>query len=281
MYRVRYLQPSDRRLGRHVNHDPRSRRYSVGVPTVAITSVHHERHVPIFDQGNVGSCTGNAAIGCMGTGQFFATVDANEQAVYPLTEGGAVLVYGAATAIDGYPGTYPPEDTGSDGLSVAKVLKSAGWISGYEHAFTFADGLAALMSRPLIVGVNWLDGMFSPDVNGVIHPTGGIAGGHEFVWDSYDAASKLCGFTNSWGASWGAAGRFFMPAGEWASLLAQDGDVTSFVPSTDPAPQPQPTTDPGDVLWAATKAWSKAGHVGSNAAAARAVKRWADRTGRS
>jgi len=280
MYRVRYLQPTDRRLGRHVNHDPRSRRFPVRLPAVPITSVRHERHIPIFDQGNLGSCTGNAAVGCMGTGQFFATVDANEQAQFPLTEGGAVLVYGAATAIDSYAGTYPPDDTGSDGLSVAKVLKTAGWISGYEHAFSIADGLTALMSRPLIVGVNWMDDMFSPDINGIVHPTGGIAGGHEFVWDSYDAGTSLCGFTNSWGKGWGAAGRFFMLANEWEELLAQDGDVTSFVPSTVAPPQPQPTTDPGDVLWGATKGWSAAAHVGSNAAAARAVKRWAVRTGR-
>ena len=281
MYRVRYLQPAVRRLGRHVNHDPRSRRFPVRAPAVPITSVRHERHVPIFDQGNVGSCTGNAAIGCTATGPFFATVDANESATYPLTEGGAVLVYGAATAIDSYAGTYPPDDTGSDGLSVAKVLKSAGWISGYEHAFSLTDGLTALMTRPLIVGVNWMEDMFSPDRNGVAHPTGAVAGGHEFVWDSYDAETSLCGFTNSWGEGWGAAGRFFMLANEWEKLLAQDGDITSFVPTTDPEPIPQPTNDPGDVLWAATKQWANASHVGSNAAAARAVKRWATRTDRT
>lgn len=281
MYRVRYLQPTDRRLGRHVNHDPRSRRFPVRVPEVAITSVMHERHVPIFDQGNLGSCTGNAAVGCMATGPFFATVDANEQAQYPLAEGGAVLVYGAATALDSYPGTYPPQDTGSDGLSVAKVLKNAGWISGYEHAFSITDGLAALMTRPLIVGVNWYEDMFNPDANAQVRPTGALAGGHEFVWDSYDAGVKLCGFSNSWGSGWGASGRFFMTAADFATLLAKDGDVTAFVLSTDAPPQPQPTNDPGDALWADTESWSKANHIGGNAAAARAVRRWAAATERS
>jgi hypothetical protein len=281
MYRARYLQPTDRRLGRHVNHDPRSRRFPVREMAGTVASVRHERHVPIFDQGNLGSCTGNAAIGCMSTGSFFATVDANEEAQYPLTEGGAVLVYGAATAVDSYAGTYPPEDTGSDGLSVAKVLKSAGWISGYEHAFSFDQGLAALMAHPLIVGVNWYDDMFSPDPSGRVRPTGGLAGGHEFVWDSYDAIAKVCGFTNSWAGSWGLNGRFTMTVADFTKLLAQDGDVTSFVPITTAPPQPQPTSDPGDVMWAATKAWSKTSHVGSNAAAARAVARWATRTNRS
>jgi hypothetical protein len=217
----------------------------------------------------------------MATGVFYGTVTSDEAATYPLTEGGAVLVYSAATAIDGYMGTYPPEDTGSDGLSVAKVLRGAGWISGYEHAFTYADGLLALMSRPLITGVSWFEDMFRPDVNGVVHPTGELAGGHEFVWDEHDADRGLEGFTNSWGPDWGVVGRFYMATREWASLLAQDGDVTSFVPISDPAPAPTPSTDPGDVLWDATRAWSKANHVGSNAAAARAVRRWATRTDRS
>jgi hypothetical protein len=281
MYRVQYLNVSDRRLGRHVLHDPRSRRFPVSAPDVPIASVHHERHAEVFDQGNLGSCTGNAAIGCMATSPFFATVDAHELAEYTLSEGGAVLVYSAATALDAYPGTYPPDDTGSDGLSVAKVLRNAGWISGYEHAFSLDQGLQALMSRPLIVGVNWFSEMFSPDVNGRVRPTGDLAGGHEFVWDSYDHVSGLCGFTNSWGPGWGESGRFFMLDTDFASLLAQDGDITSFVPISDPAPVPIPSADPGDVLWEATRAWTLAGHVGSNAAAARAVRRWAVRTERT
>jgi hypothetical protein len=238
-------------------------------------------HSYVAEGVGVHNCTGNAAIGCMATGPFFATVDAHELTEFPLTEGGAVLVYGAATALDAYPGTYPPDDTGSDGLSVAKVLQHAGWISGYEHAFSLADGLQALMSRPVIVGVNWFSEMFSPDVNGVVHPTGDLAGGHEFVWDEHDADRGLEGFTNSWGPGWGVGGRFYVATREWASLLAQDGDVTSFVPISDPAPIPTPSTDPGDVLWEATKAWTLAGHVGSNAAAARAVRRWATRTNRT
>jgi hypothetical protein len=283
MYRVRFVNVTDPRLGRHVAHDPRSRRYPVRT-SVPITSVHHERRIPIFDQGRVRSCTGQAAVGCMGTGLFYDSIDtAHTMPRYAPTEEGAVACYSRATQVDDYAGTYPPDDTGSDGLSVAKTLVEAHEISGYEHAFTFEQGLQALMSRPVIVGVNWYDGMFRTDADGYVRPTGSLAGGHEFVWDSYDVGAQVCGFTNSWGTSWGASGRFFMHADDWEFLLDQDGDVTSFVPITQPAPVPapvDPAVDDADrALWASTRAWSSEGHVGGNKKAAKAVKKWASTKG--
>jgi hypothetical protein len=281
MYRVRFANTTDARLGRHVNHDPRSRRFPVRAD-VPIVSVRHERHVPIFDQGETGSCTGNAAVGCMGTGPFFGSVIDPR---FPFDEGGAVVCYSRATQLDNYPGTYPPEDTGSDGLSVAKALVEAGEISGYEHAFSLEQGLQALMSRPLIVGVNWMNDMFAPDPWGIVHPTGSLAGGHEFIWDEHDAAQGLEGFTNSWGEGWGDRGRFYMHTEEWERLLAQDGDVTSFVPITEPAPVPDPSVpvpapDESDRgLWLATKGWSAENHVGANKAAAKSVRNWAKSKG--
>lgn len=285
MYRVRFANVADNRLGRHVNHDPRSRRFPVR-KDVPIVSVVHERHVPVFDQGDTGSCTGNAAVGCMGTGPFYDSIDARHtMPLYPFTEPGAVACYSRATALDNFPGTYPPEDTGSDGLSVAKALVEAHEISGYEHAFNLEQALAALMVAPVIVGTNWFTDMFDPDTNAYVTPTGSLAGGHEYVMDSYDAGARVFGFTNSWGTSWGAQGRFFMRADDFASLLAQDGDVTSFVPVTEPAPTPDPAV-PAPVpeqadraLWLATSQWSAESHTGGNKKAAKAVRKWAKAKG--
>jgi hypothetical protein len=256
MYRVRFANVTDRRLGRHVNHDPRSRRYPIR-RAAPLTSIRHARHVPVFDQGELGSCTGNAAVGCMGTGAFFATLTGRATEYFE-DEAGAVRCYGDATAIDSYPGVYPPTDTGSDGLSVAKALKARGEISGYEHAFSLDQALRGLMDRPQITGTNWTTGMFDPDRDGIIHPTGTLAGGHEFVMDEYDQARGLVGFTNSWGPGWGLAGRFFMQAEEYGTLLEQDGDVTSFVPITAPPPTPAPgPVDAVDAeLWSKVGAWA-------------------------
>jgi hypothetical protein len=89
---------------------------------------------------------------------------------------------------DDYPGQYPPDDTGCDGLTIAKVLTAAGEISGYQHTFSLDDALKALGVTPVITGVtSWYQDMFNPTADGRVHPTGGVAGGHEFVVDEIDA----------------------------------------------------------------------------------------------
>lgn len=248
MERVRFAR-SDPRLGRNVNHDPRSRRFPARTTRKRLKSVVHERHIPVFQQGELGSCTGNAALGCLATGPFWDSLGELERANGPFWESGitwsqesAVQLYSAATDLDGFHGSYPPEDTGSDGLSVAKVLKDQ-WsvIAGYEHAFGIDQALQALQYRPAIVGTIWTEAMFEPNrSDGTVRPRGADAGGHEYVMDSYDAGRHLVGFTNSWGPDWGRGGRFFMAAEDFADLLARQGDVTVFVPLSEPAPSPEP-----------------------------------------
>jgi hypothetical protein len=195
---------------------------------------------------------------------------------YSLDQNGAVALYGDATKVDPYAGEYPPTDTGSDGLTIAKVLTAAGEIAGYQHTFTLTDALKALTVTPFITGVNWYNSMFNPSVDGEVTVAGNLAGGHEFIADQIDVENERVWFTNSWGSDWGVNGRFYMNWGDYGSLLAQQGDVTIFVPVTVPAPEPIPVeTDPVDVaLAAATRDWAKARHWGSNAKAAKATRTW-------
>lgn len=275
IYRERY-RPTDHRLGRHVNHDSQSRRYPVDTTGLTIASVRHHRRIAVLDQGNLGSCTGNAGIGLLGTDPNYDTLPATGG--YALNQQGAIKLYGDATRIDPYPGEYPPEDTGSDGLSVAKVLKAAGDISGFAWAFSLDDALKALSASPLITGIPWYNSMFSPGPDGLVRVSGSLAGGHEIVVDEYDAARGWVGFTNSWGSSWGLAGRFYLQAEDWGALLAQQGDVTAFVPATAPAPVPVPP-EPGpatvdEVFASALRPWATQCHGGSNARAATAARIW-------
>jgi hypothetical protein len=238
-----------KRLGRHVRHDPRSLRYLVeAVDPATLTSVRHERGIPVLDQGDLGSCTGNAAEGCLGTAPFLATLQGLPGCPTPdadADEVQAVALYSAATSLDDYDGEYPPEDTGSDGLSVAKACQKAGLISGYRHATSLAAALTALQDGPVITGVNWYSSFDSPAADGTIsigrHAS--VRGGHEFVVDELDVEGRRIGFTNSWGTGWGVQGRAYMSWDTWERLLGEDGDVTAFVPVTEPAPQPTP--DPG------------------------------------
>jgi hypothetical protein len=178
----------------------------------------------------------------LGYAPFYETVTVE------LGQDAAVSVYSEATSIDEWEGEYPPDDTGSSGLAVSKVLKRRGWISGYRWMFSFLDVLGALMESPLIIGSYWYSEMFYPDSEGVIYPIGGVAGGHEYILDGFDG--DLLHFRNSWGGYWGDNGSFKMIAQDFQNLLARDGDAVIFTPSTEPAPEPTPPApEPSGCLW--------------------------------
>lgn len=211
-------------LGRRVEHDPRSRNFPSLVTAPVLKTLAHRSYGLPLDQGNLGSCTGNACAGALNTVPIHHTRER------VLKEPDAVKLYSAATVIDGYPGEYPPDDTGSSGLAVAKAAKAAGYITAYNHAFSMDQALAALQIGPVITGVNWYDGMFEPTEQGFVHPTGSVAGGHEFLVRGYVAAKRpyvLC--MNSWGTGWGLGGKFKLFCDEWERLLSEDGDVTVLV----------------------------------------------------
>jgi len=210
------------RLGRHVEHDERSRAFAFAPPAPRpIVDVAWKRRVNPYDQGQLGSCTANALCGALSTKPYRHRFDSQRN---------IVKLYSRATVIDGFDGVYPPTDTGSSGLAVAKVAYERAWISGYQHAFNFDAVLQALMQYPGITGTVWRADMFHPDSDGRVHPTGGDVGGHEYEVFGVDAANRRIWFWNSWSASWGVGGRFYMTWDDYSGLLAADGDYTILVP---------------------------------------------------
>lgn len=229
-------------LGRHVRHDPRSLRYLVE-PAAAPVSVSWNRNVPGFDQGSVGSCTGNALVGALATDNYYASLASALATGLLLDEAEALRIYSAAEVIDGS-GPYPPNDYGSSGLSVAQAAKNAGLISGYLHITSVAAAHTAIQQGPFIVGSDWFTGMDNPDANGVVVATGTVRGGHEYECYEYDAVADLWWFWNSWGPGYGVGGRFAYSSATFATLLATDGDATSLVPISSPVPVPSPVPAP-------------------------------------
>ena len=209
------------RLGRHVEHDPRSRAFSAG--TAAIKSVRHKRHGSALDQGQLGSCTGNAMAGVLMTEPLW-TRGRN------LVEADAVALYKSATTLDGIRGKYPPDDTGSSGIGVMKAAVKAKYIAGYAHTFSLQQLLGSLVRFPGILGVNWYDSFDNPASDGQCRLTSSarVRGGHEVEMFGIDVAKKRVWCYNSWGPTWGGRGNgtFYFSWSTLQRLLGEKGDAT-------------------------------------------------------
>lgn len=279
---IRTYEPVDPRLGRHVRHDSRSLMYQVAPqPRSAMVSKRHYSMIPTLDQGQLGSCTGNAATKNMSYGEFWSaqgdtvlsTTDSSANQSY------AVEVYAAATAIDPWDGTYPPTDTGSDGLSVAKIMHQRGLISGYKHATSLDAVLTALQTQPVITGTAWYEGMYDVESDGRIRPTGEMQGGHEYTLDEVDMENGRVWLQNSWGPRWGIDGRAYLTFEDYRSLLADWGDATIFVPITEPAPEPAvvETSSADAELARAASSWLSTSPFFYKKTIQASLKQWLDR----
>lgn len=259
-------------LGRHVLLDSRSKAYAVQPKNTPITAVRHDAYLPILDQGQVGACTGNASTSCAYHEPFYAPEAPNWR--YMPNQAGASAWYHDNTANDGFPGTYTPDDTGSDGLTSSKMAVDAGIATGYQAALDLDSSLRALMDRPGITGIPWYQSMFNAPSNGLltVDPASGLAGGHELCVDEIITADTpgngtgkmLVGGPNSWGPGWGFNGRWYLTVNDWWALRSQQGDVYFWTAKSQPAPTPDPSiaTSMADrEMWAATEPFRKDHHV--------------------
>lgn len=253
--RIPSLNP---KLKRHIEHDPRSRSFGFDTKGLTVVSVTHKRYISILDQGSVGSCTGNAGVGTLGSDPIYPKLPTDPY--YSLNQQGAVKLYSDAAVIDGS-GPYPPNDFGSTGLSIAKALKKANLIGAYQHTFSLNGALKALSIYPILVGMNWYNGMFKPARDGKVSITGPLMGGHEVMAREIDAKKSIVWFDNSWGSSWGVNGRFYLTFKDFETLLKRQGDVIVLLPKDISIPTPvvnvKTTNKEDEAIAIAMRAWLK------------------------
>lgn len=173
---------------------------------------------PVLDQGNYGTCVGN------GWAQWGNTSPINDSYV----ESDARAIYYDATVYDGAPdSTY---QQGATVRSGAKAMQKRSRLSVYAAATTLDDAIQWIMTKGTVVfGTDFMYDMETPDANGLVHPTGGVAGGHCYLGVGYDPTTELIQFLNSWGSSWGLTGHFFMKKSEFQTLFDSSGEAWTSV----------------------------------------------------
>ena len=191
---------------------------------------------PVYDQGELGSCTANAIAGAI---QF----DEIRAGIAPTWTPSRLFIYYNERVLEGTVAT----DSGAQLRDGMKVIAAAGVCPETEwpydvgrfaerppqHAFTDADhdrvaaylripqSLTQLKSCiasgfPFVFGFTVFSSFETPEVasTGVIplpQPSESPVGGHAVACVGYDDAAQTFIVRNSWGAAWGAAGHGFMP----------------------------------------------------------------------
>jgi hypothetical protein len=237
-------------LGRHIHTDSRSELYPfVPYRTQALAPVLWTRHTPILDQGQMGSCVGNAFVGAIGSSPLFEGLPASHPA---LDEAEAVKVYCLAV-VDGQ-GVSCSTDPGSDGIDGANAAKKLGLIGGYTHCTDLPTMQQALMQGPVCIGINWYDSFDNPSSTGMVSISKGaqVRGGHEVVVVGMDPGTQIFAADNSWSTSWGLNGTFQFSFATMTRLLSESGDCTVPLPdSVIPTPPPPPSIDNFATEWGA------------------------------
>ena len=212
-------------LGRAgVHHDPRNRLFrALAVPpprALVPNTLWWSRDV--YDQGSESSCTAQAAVGLLRTGVHYRRGFTDWSRFDDPDE--RHRLYRRAQTVDPWEGDY--EGTSTD--APFKILAADGVISAWRWLFGEPELREWLTwYGPAVVGTIWTDGMFTPDRNGYIVPTGVTAGGHAYRLAQYSQRRDAYRVVNSWGRGWGQSGRAWIRSVDMADLLAQQGEAVT------------------------------------------------------
>lgn len=162
------------------------------------------------------------------------------------------LIYWPAQREDQWEGgSYPgasPQYEGTSVLAGVTVAKRLGLYKEFRWALSLRGALLGMAHiGPLILGVNWYEGMHDIDSKGYLHVEGEQTGGHcilancaRIIWtrkptpeqartddvmDFIDMDRSWIGLHNSWGQSWGVNGRAKISLRDFDRLRQEDGEV--------------------------------------------------------
>lgn len=236
---VNKIKPYGTGLGRHVEHDSRSRNFAFMAPVPPRkVDVFWSDSAPVLDQGDIGGCVGWTGADILNTDLFAPLRKAKNGGKY-YTDQDALKFYELATHKDNISGYYPRVDTGSSGLGLSKALLSLGLIDRYTHCFSWTQFLSAIQTQPVALGTLWTNDMSNPDRHGVVHVgslnDANIIGGHEYMCRGISFTKNMVLCRNHWTPTWNTKvdspkvpGEFWLPIPDLQELLSSknQGDVT-------------------------------------------------------
>jgi C1A family cysteine protease len=234
-------KPTERKFGWKKDlHDPRDFKYKVSAPEApkVVPPLVDLRHLcpPVYDQGELGSCTGNALAGAyqydeirQGKENFIPSrlfIYYNERVIENTVneDGGAQIRNGIKTLADlgvcpetmwqYIPGRFAkkPCDKCYTAALDNQILQyfriSAHTLQGVKEAL--ADGF------PVTFGFTLYESFMTEDVanSGIATiplPNEAPIGGHAVLAVGYDDSKQCLIVRNSWGSGWGIKGYFYLP----------------------------------------------------------------------
>jgi C1A family cysteine protease len=199
------------------------------------------RMAPVFDQGQLGSCTGNAFVGALeylenkkhnftyGTSDFIGLsrlfVYYNERLLEgTLTQDAGAQIHDGIKALSSYgvckEDLFPYDITQyrnkpSDAAyaeAKSRIITNFANVSINENSFI----TALANSLPIVFGIMIYESFESDEVarTGLVPmptPTEQCLGGHAVLVSGYNRTTRLLKVRNSWGADWGDNGYFYLP----------------------------------------------------------------------
>jgi Papain family cysteine protease len=212
--------------------DDRSRAYRVTAPAVDLgaRSRYWTPGAVVTDQGEEGACVGHGVVNeWMASPVRGNPVKAFGGAPLNAQQAADQLAYRAyrdAQRIDEWEGE---QYDGTSVLAGMKIGQQRGWWSGYRWAFNMTELRAALEDGPLVIGVEWREGMYEAD-GGALYPVGRVVGGHCILVTGYTPRRRVGTCTgpayrlrNSWGAEWGIRGTAYIAADSLNAILFRAG----------------------------------------------------------
>lgn len=214
---------TDPRLGRRYEADPRNNNFPVRALLRRVAYQEPRTWIwnclKVLDQGQEGSCVGHGFAHEMLTDP------------YPRKDIGssdAFNIYRLAQRMDEYPGEDYEGTSVLAGIKAVKEMYRN--IESYRWATNIQDIVATLgYFGPIVIGVNWYEGMYDADADGFVHVRGNISGGHCCLLRGVDIKKGAFVLHNSWGESWGKGGAAWISFDDFSRLLREQGEACVIV----------------------------------------------------